>query len=78
MYIFFIILIGLLSIPIIFGPINAQQIDVIFELKKLSSPCYRIGISYEFIHEHKDFDQYEFSIGLFFVNFVIVFYKIPA
>lgn len=78
MYIFFIILIGLLSIPIIFGPSNAQQIDFIFEVKKLSSPTYKIGISYEYIDSHGSLDQYEFSIGLFFVNIVVVFYKTSA
>lgn len=78
MYIFLIVLLGLLLIPIIYGPSNAQQIDFIFEVKKLSSPTYRIGISYEYIDKHNGLEQYEFSLGLFFVNFVFVFYKTSA
>jgi len=77
MYIFFIILIGLLSIPIIFGSSYAQQIDFVFEVKHLSSPFYRIGIYYETISREDGILQEEFCIGLFFVNICFVFYKFP-
>jgi hypothetical protein len=78
MVIFFIILIGLLFIPIIFGSSNAQQIDFIIETKHLAAAFYKIGIYYEPVPREDGIIQEDFCIGLFFVNIYFVFYKLPA
>jgi hypothetical protein len=44
------------------------------EFKLFSNPYYNIGISF-IAYPEPDHIEEEFTIGLFFVNFVIVFYK---
>jgi hypothetical protein len=48
--------------------------DVLLEFKLLSNPYYNIGMSF-IAYPEEDHVEEEFTIGLFFVNLVIVFYK---
>lgn len=48
--------------------------DILIELKLFSNPYYNIGVSFV-AYPEKDYVEEEFTIGLFFINFVIVFYK---
>lgn len=48
--------------------------DVLLELKLFSNPYYNIGMSF-IAYPEEDYIEEEFTIGLFFINFVIVFYK---
>ena len=48
--------------------------DVLLELKLLSNPYYNIGMSF-IAYPEEDHVEEEFTLGLFFINLVIVFYK---
>lgn len=48
--------------------------DILIELKLLSNAYYNIGVSFV-AYPEEDHIEEEFTIGLFFINFVIVFYK---
>lgn len=48
--------------------------DILLEFKLLSNPYYNIGMSF-IAYPEEDHVEEEFTIGLFFINFVIVFYK---
>ena len=61
---------------IVIGWINALGIDFLFVFKYLSNPYYHIGISFmEYETEDPDFIEQEIILGLFFIEFIIVFYK---
>ena len=51
-----------------------EGFDILIELKLLSNPYYNIGVSFV-AYPEEDHIEEEFTIGLFFINFVIVFYK---
>jgi hypothetical protein len=61
-------------IPLLKGFWNNQGFDLMLEFKLFSNPYYNIGISF-IAYPEPDHIEEEFTIGLFFVNFVIVFYK---
>jgi len=69
----FLILISIMAF--FYGRNNAQQIDFLIEIKNFSNPYYRIGFLFESIEREDDIIQEEYSIGLFFINFVVIFYK---
>jgi hypothetical protein len=71
-----IVLVSLISIGLIYGIPNAMVIDFALEIKYLKSPYYKVGISFE---EHglddENFIEQQLTIGLFFISFLIIFYK---
>jgi hypothetical protein len=51
-------------------------IDFLLVIKHLSNPYYHIGISFiEHETEDPEFIEQELILGIFFIEFVIVFYK---
>ena len=61
-------------IPLIKGFSNHQGFDILLEFKLYSNPYFNIGISFV-AYPEEDYLVEEFTIGLFFFNLVIVFYK---
>jgi hypothetical protein len=53
---------------------NNKGFDLMLEFKLFSNPYYNVGISF-IAYPEPDHVEEEFTIGLFFVNLVIVFYK---
>ena len=69
---FFVFLVLVSAVP---GYIGSYEIDLGIELNRLNSPFYRMGIfSEQFILEDGS-SEHQLTIGLFFVNFVVVFWK---
>lgn len=66
---------GLLFIAFYYGYSDYKQVDYVLEIKKLSIPYYKVGISFEEIIREDDVTQQELCIGLFFVHIVVIFYK---
>lgn len=61
---------------VVIGWVNSMAIDFLFVIKYLSNPYYHIGISFmEYETEDPDFIEQEIILGLFFIEFMIVFYK---
>lgn len=61
---------------VVIGWINALAIDFLLVIKHLSNPYHHIGISFmEHDTEDPEFIEQEVILGLFFIEFVIVFYK---
>ena len=53
---------------------GSVQIDVIVELKNLSNNWFHLGMSYNRV-DNDECIQEELIVGLFFINFVVVFFK---
>lgn len=71
-----ILVCSLVAYPIIWGIVDSDDIEIQIELKNLSSPYYKFGL--EFVRFELDDEEYieeEFTIGLFIVNLVFIFYK---
>lgn len=62
------------AIPLIKGFSNHKGFDILLEFKLYSNPYYNIGISF-IAYPEEDHIEEEFTLGLFFINLVIVFYK---
>jgi len=61
---------------VVIGWINALTVDFLLVIKHLSNPHYHIGISFiEHETEDPEFVEQELILGIFFIEFVIVFYK---
>lgn len=70
-----IILGALLVIAVIAGAIGSMEITIGFEFNLLNSPFYKIGL-FSTRHSLEDGTyEHELTIGLFFVNIVLVFWK---
>jgi hypothetical protein len=53
-----------------------MYIDVVIEMKQLSTPYYHIGLSFtEHTTEDPEYIEQELVIGLFIVNILVIFYK---
>jgi hypothetical protein len=69
------VMVFLLVVSGVSGYIGAYEIDLGIELNRLNSPFYRLGIfSEQFILEDGS-SEHQLTIGLFFVNFIVVFWK---
>jgi len=67
----------LFTISLLYGIYKSLHLQLIIEVNTLSSPYYYIGVSF-----HSEEDETDSTIlieklivGLFFINFIIVFYK---
>ena len=69
-----LVLVITVLIPLIKGFSNHKGFDILLEFKLYSNPYYNIGISF-IAYPEEDHVEEEFTIGLFFINLVIVFYK---
>ena len=72
MVIVFIVLVVFVSF--IYGFYNMDEFELEVELKLLNNPYYRIGVYFE-KYVIEDVIVEEISIGLFFVNINLLFYK---
>lgn len=71
------IAIGILIMAVIalcIGFYRNEGFDILLELKLYSNPYFNIGLSF-MAYPEEDHIEEEFTLGLFFVNLVIVFYK---
>lgn len=67
----------LIFYPLIFGIRNSLEFEFRLEIKVLSSQYYILGLFFvEHETEDPDYVEQEFTIALFFVTFVFVFYKL--
>lgn len=71
-FLWFLVIMNLISL--FKGFYKNEGFDIILEFKLLSNPYYNIGMSF-IAYPEEDHVEEEFTIGLFFINFVIVFYK---
>lgn len=71
---FLLFLVITVVIPLIKGFSNNKGFDILLELKLYSNPYYNIGVSFVAYPEEDQLIE-EFTLGLFFFNFVMVFYK---
>jgi len=71
-FLWFLVMMNIIAL--VKGFYRNEGFDVLLEFKLLSNPYYNIGMSF-IAYPEKDHIEEEFTIGLFFVNFVIVFYK---
>lgn len=67
-----ILIVVLVIISLIYGYSDVVNVQVIVEVNDLSTPYYRLGVS--FFKENKELTE-QLIIGMIFFNVVIVFYK---
>ena len=67
-----ILIVVLVIMSLIYGYNDVVNIQVIIEVNDLSTPYYRLGVS--FFKENKELTE-QLIIGMIFFNVVIVFYK---
>ena len=53
---------------------GSVQIDIMVELKNLSNNWFHLGMSYNRV-DNDECIQEELIVGLFFINFIVVFFK---
>jgi hypothetical protein len=53
---------------------GSVQIDVMIEVKNLSNNWFHLGMSYNRV-DNDECIQEELIVGLFFINFIVVFFK---
>jgi hypothetical protein len=53
---------------------GSVQVDIIIELKNLSNNWFHLGMSYNRV-DNDECIQEELIVGLFFINFIVVFFK---
>lgn len=72
-----LLVLGLLLIgSFVIGYIGFIYMDVVIEIKQLSTPYYHVGISFtEHLTKSPEYIEQELIIGLFFVNILVIFYK---
>ena len=61
-------------IALCIGFYRNEGFDILLELKLYSNPYFNIGLSF-MAYPEEDHIEEEFTLGLFFINLVIVFYK---
>jgi hypothetical protein len=70
-------LVFLLIMAVVTGISGSLEITLAIELNLLSSPFYKLGIFYQRYDLDDESMEDELTIGLFFVNVVVTFWK-PA
>lgn len=70
-----IIVMVLLIVSVYFGNLGSDRTEFLIEVNLLSSPYYNIGMSFNCVYEDEFMSIEELTIGLFFINFNLVFYK---
>lgn len=53
---------------------GSVQVDIMVELKNLSNNWFHLGMSYNRV-DNDECIQEELIVGLFFINFIVVFFK---
>lgn len=53
---------------------GSVQVDIMIELKNLYNNWFHLGMSYNRV-DNEECIQEELIVGLFFINFVVVFFK---
>jgi hypothetical protein len=67
-----ILIVVLVIMSLIYGCSDVVNIQVMIEVNDLSTPYYRLGVS--FFKENKELTE-QLIIGMIFFNVVIVFFK---
>ena len=68
-------LVFLVIVALVFGYINSGEMTIGFDINRLNSPFYKIGLISERYPLEDGSVEDELVIGLFFINIVIVFWK---
>lgn len=71
------VIVFLLVMAIVMGISGSLEITLAIELNRLNSPFYKVGIFYQRYVLDDEAVEDELTIGLFFVNVVVTFWK-PA
>lgn len=71
------VIVFLLVMAIVMGVDGSLEITLAIELNRLNSPFYKVGIFYQRYVLDDEGVEDELTIGLFFVNVVVTFWK-PA
>jgi len=71
------VIVFLLVMAIVMGIDGSLEITLAIELNRLNSPFYKVGIFYQRYVLDDEGVEDELTIGLFFVNVVVTFWK-PA
>lgn len=75
MIIFIGFLIAITSIAVWWGYRNVQHIEIGLEIKRMSNAYFNIGLSFDVHPLDNGCEEQEIKLGLFFVNFVVIFAK---
>ena len=70
-----VIVIMLLIVSVYFGQSGSDRTEFLIEVNVFTSPFYNIGIFYNCVYEDEFQSIEELTIGLFFINFNVTFYK---
>ena len=66
----------LLVISLVVGFSGFLEMDFVIEIKRLSNAYYSLGLSFnDAPSPDENIEVQELVIGLFFINFVLIFYK---
>ena len=65
----------LLITSVYFGQLGSSRTEFLIEVNVFTSPYYNIGMSYNCVYENEYTSVDELTIGLFFINFNVIFYK---
>ena len=68
------VILALVFISVHFGWKDSTQVDILIEIKSMSHHFFHLGLSHT-QHVEEEYIEEEFVIGLFFINFVVVFFK---
>lgn len=69
-----IVLVALFFMPLIYGLWEVDEIELVIEVKNLKHPYYDLGMSFNKM-ETEEYIEEEFILGLFFITFIVIFYK---
>ena len=58
-----------------FGNLGSDRKEFFIEVNMFTSPYYNIGISFNCVYEDEFQSIEQLTIGLYFINFNLVFYK---
>lgn len=70
------VVVFLLVMAVVMGISGSMEITLAIELNKLNSPFYKVGVFYQRYDLDDGAVEDELTIGLFFVNVVMTFWKI--
>lgn len=70
--IWFLVMMTVLAV--VMGFYKNGGFDILLEIKLYSNPYFNVGVSF-IAYPEEDHVEEEFTLGLFFINVVIVFYK---
>jgi hypothetical protein len=70
-----VITLVLLIVSVYLGYLGSDRTEILIEINVFNTAYYNIGISFNCVYEDEFQSIEQLTIGLFFINFNLVFYK---